>query len=68
MGYSPLDQITEQNVADLTPVWVFPTGVFAEHHQSSPIVNGDTMFVTTGSHVIALNAKTGKPIKEFGKN
>lgn len=59
-GYSPLDQITAENVADLTPVWVFPTGVFTEHHQSPPIVNGDTMFVTTGSHVIALNATTGE--------
>ena len=59
-GYSPLDQITEQNVSDLTPAWVFPTGVFTEHHQSPPIVNGDTMFVTTATHVIALNAKSGE--------
>ena len=59
-GYSPLDQITEQNVSDLTPVWVFPTGVFTEDHQSPPIVNGDTMFVTTSTHVIALNAKSGE--------
>jgi alcohol dehydrogenase (cytochrome c) len=59
-GYSPLDQITEQNVSDLTPVWVFRTGVFGEHYQSPPIVNGDTMFLTTGSHVIALDAKSGE--------
>jgi len=59
-GYSPLDQITEQNVADLTPAWVFPTGVFNEHHQSPPIVNEGTMFVTTSSQVIALDAKSGE--------
>ena len=58
-GYSPLDQITSQNVGDLTPVWAFRTGVYGEHHQSPPIVNDGTMFVTTGAHVVALDAATG---------
>lgn len=58
-GYSPLDQITEQNVSDLTPKWVFRTGVFDDHHQSPPVVNGDMMFITTGRQVVALNAATG---------
>ena len=59
-GYSPLDQITSQNVADLEPVWVFPTGVFDDHHQSPPVVNDGMMFVTTSAQVIALDAKTGR--------
>ncbi len=58
-GYSPLRQITSLNVVDLTPVWVFSTGVYGEHHQAPPIVNEGTMFVTTGAHVIALDAKDG---------
>ena len=58
-------QITAQNVSDLTPVWVFPTGVFTEHHQSPPIVNGGTMFVTTSTHVIALDAKSGEPLWRY---
>ena len=59
-GFSPLTQITSRNVTDLSPVWVFQTGVFNEHHQAPPIVNDGTMFVTTGSHVIALDAATGR--------
>ena len=59
-GFSPLDQITSRNVTDLSPVWVFQTGVFNEHHQAPPIVNDGTMFITTGSHVIALDAATGQ--------
>ena len=58
-GYSPLRQITSQNVADLTPAWVFSTGVYDEHHQAPPIVNEGTMFVTTGAQVIALDATNG---------
>ncbi len=59
-GYSPLDQITAQNVGDLSPAWVFQTGVYDEHHQSPPIVNDGTMFITTGNHVVALDAATGQ--------
>ena len=64
-GYSPLDQITSENVADLTAVWVFPTGVFDDHNQSPPIVNDGTMFVTTSVQVIALEAKTGRLLGRY---
>lgn len=58
-GYSPLDQINTENVAELTPVWTLSTGV-REGHQSPPIVNDGVMFITTpGSQVYALDAKTG---------
>ena len=30
-GYSPLDQITPENVSRLKPVWVFSTGVTSGH-------------------------------------
>ena len=40
-------------------MWAFRTGVYGEHHQSPPIVNDGTMFVTTGAHVVALDAATG---------
>lgn len=58
-GYSPLRQITSLNVVDLTPVWVFRTGVTGEHHQAPPVVNEGTMFVTTSAQVIALDAENG---------
>jgi alcohol dehydrogenase (cytochrome c) len=58
-GYSPLDQITSDNVADLVPVWTFSTGVISGH-QAPPQVNDGVMFVTTPeSQVLALDARTG---------
>ena len=59
-GYSPLDQITARNVADLAPKWIFPTGARDGTPQAAPIVNGNTMFVTTAEQVIALEADSGK--------
>ena len=59
-GYSPLDQVTVDNVADLVPVWSFSTGVISGH-QAPPQVNDGTMFVTTPeSQVLALDARTGE--------
>ena len=58
-GYSPLDQITTQNVSTLTPVWTFSSGV-TEGHQAPPIVNDGIMFISTPENqVFALDAKTG---------
>ena len=59
-GYSPLDQISTSNVAQLKPVWSLPTGV-DRVHEAAPIVNGGVMFVSTpANQVLALEAATGK--------
>jgi len=59
-GYSPLDQISTDNVKTLVPAWSYSTGV-VEGHQAPPQVNNGVMFVVTPqSQVIALNAKTGE--------
>ncbi len=59
-GYSPLDQITRDNVGRLQPVWVFSTGAVSGH-EAPPMVNGGVMFVATpGNQVIALEAATGR--------
>ncbi len=59
-GYSPLDQIDRETVADLEPVWSFSTGL-REGHQAPPIVNAGYMYVATPqNHVLALNAATGE--------
>ena len=59
-GYSPLDQIDRETVADLVPVWSFSTGL-REGHQAPPIVNAGYMYVATPqNHVLALNAATGE--------
>ena len=58
-GYSPLDQITTENVSTLIPVWTFSSGV-TEGHQAPALVNDGVMFVSTPENqVFALDAKTG---------
>jgi alcohol dehydrogenase (cytochrome c) len=58
-GFSPLEQITPDNVNRLQPVWVFSTGM-TSGHEAPPIVNNGVMFVATpGSQVIAIDARTG---------
>ena len=61
-GYSPLDQITTENVADLEPVWLLSTGV-TSGHESPPVVNDGIMFITTPEdRVIAVDARTGEQL------
>ena len=61
-GYSPLDQITTDNVADLVPLWTLSTGV-TSGHESPPVVNDGVMFVTTPEdRVIAIDARTGEQL------
>jgi alcohol dehydrogenase (cytochrome c) len=58
-GYSPLDQITPDNVTRLQPAWVVSTGV-TNGHEAPPIVTSGVMFVATpGNQVMALDAVTG---------
>src|SRR5690348_13081161 len=58
-GYSPLKQITPDNVKELRPVWVFSTGE-TRVHEAAPIVNNGVMFVSTpNNQVLALDAKSG---------
>jgi alcohol dehydrogenase (cytochrome c) len=64
-GYSPLSQITTDNVKRLQPVWVFATGV-ANGHEAPPIVNNGVMFVVTpGNQVIAIDAKSGNQLWRY---
>src|SRR5262249_31954331 len=44
--FSPLKEITPDNVARLQPVWSMATGQ-VEGHQAPPIVNNGVMFVAT---------------------
>ncbi|HYC03866.1 MAG TPA: methanol/ethanol family PQQ-dependent dehydrogenase [Azospirillaceae bacterium] len=56
--YSPLDQITKQNVKDLKVSWSFSTGVL-RGHEGGPLVVGDTMYIHTPfpNTVYALDLK-----------
>src|SRR5215475_1366758 len=67
-GYSPLIQITTQNVSRLRPVWGFSTGE-TKVHESAPIVNNGVMFVSTpNNQVIAIDAKTGTVLWRYRRN
>jgi alcohol dehydrogenase (cytochrome c) len=64
-GYSPLAQITTENVARLKPVWTLATGQI-EGHQAPPMVNNGVMFVATpGNQVLAIDAKKGDLLWRF---
>src|SRR6202790_1552094 len=64
-GYSPLAQITPQNVQRLQPAWIFSTGM-TSGHEAAPVVANGVMFVATpGSQVIALDAATGNFLWRF---
>jgi alcohol dehydrogenase (cytochrome c) len=61
--FSPLSQINRSNVARLKVAWVAQLGSL-EAQESTPLVVGDTLFVTTSSgprYVYALNARDGTP-------
>jgi alcohol dehydrogenase (cytochrome c) len=63
--YSPLAQITRENVADLQPTWVFQSHDSAKI-EASPIVVDGILYVTEQPHVVtALDGRTGRPIWSY---
>jgi glucose dehydrogenase len=59
--YSSLDQINTSNVGKLRVAWMRSLGSL-ESQESTPVVVGDTMYVTTSTgpkYVFALNARDG---------
>lgn len=74
--YSPLDQITTQNVANLVPAWTYQTGdvklpedVGETTYQVTPIKIDDTLYICTPHNLaIALDAATGIEKWRFDAN
>jgi quinoprotein glucose dehydrogenase len=69
MQYSPLDQITADNVGSLEVAWTYHHGDVSDgsdgttrtSFNATPIVAGDTLYFCTGKdRVIALDAETGE--------
>ncbi|MDP6579502.1 MAG: PQQ-binding-like beta-propeller repeat protein [Vicinamibacterales bacterium] len=63
-GYSPLDQITRENVVELRLAWVLSmrNGV----NQTTPVVHDGVMFLANPGNVVqAIDAATGEPIWEY---
>jgi glucose dehydrogenase len=61
--FSPLTQITRENVAKLEQAWAFDTGI--QNLQVTPLVIDGLMYVTGGPKVFALEPDTGKMIWTF---
>lgn len=60
--YSTLEQISASNVKNLRVAWMHSLGSI-ESQESSPLIVGDTLYVTTSTgpkYVFALDARTGK--------
>jgi PQQ-dependent dehydrogenase (methanol/ethanol family) len=63
--FSPLKDVTPDNVGRLVPAFVFQTGV-VQAFESTPIVANGKMFLTSAySHVFAIDAKTGKRLWQY---
>ncbi len=63
-GYSPLEQITRENVGELRLAWVLSmrNGV----NQTTPVVHDGVMFLANPGNVVqAIDAATGDPIWEY---
>jgi quinoprotein glucose dehydrogenase len=67
--YSPLTQITRQNVTQLKPAWEYHTGALKPEtelnqkaaFETTPILVGGTLYLSTPfDQVIALDPATGK--------
>ncbi len=68
--YSALDQINQDNVTKLKPVWTYTTGDMSESPpstiQCNPIIIGNRMFLTTQKFkLVALDASNGNEIWVF---
>ena len=63
--FSPLTQITPQNVARLRPLWVYqPPGTGSL--ETTPLVVNGVMYATSGpTNVAAIDLKSGKPLWEW---
>lgn len=63
--FSPLDRINVDTVKRLVPKWIYQTGVAATF-QTTPLVADGVMYLTApGSHVVALDAATGREIWRY---
>ena len=64
--YSPLAQITPENVSKLKPAWTWDPAESTLSFETTPLVVGNVMFVSTPrERVVALDADTGKELWSF---
>ena len=63
-GYSPLDQVTRENVNELQLTWVL--AIREGNHQTTPLVHDGVMFLANPGNVVqSIDAVTGEVIWEY---
>ena len=63
-GYSPLDQVTRDNVDELRLAWVL--AIREGNHQTTPLVHDGVMFLANPGNVVqAIDAVTGEVIWQY---
>ncbi|MDO9383731.1 MAG: PQQ-binding-like beta-propeller repeat protein [Hyphomicrobiaceae bacterium] len=63
--FSPLDQVNTGTIKTLVPKWIYQTGVAATF-QTTPLVADGIMYLSAPfSHVIALDAKSGRELWRY---
>jgi len=68
MRYSTLNQITPANVAKLHTAWTYDLGLEGRKWEATPLVVGDTMYLTMpqgNDGVVAIEPTTGKQIWKY---
>lgn len=66
VGFSPLAQITRDNVQNLRVAWTL--GLPAGSNQATPLVHDDVMFVHSfGDHIQALDATSGDELWRYSR-
>ncbi|MGN6593670.1 MAG: outer membrane protein assembly factor BamB family protein, partial [Terriglobales bacterium] len=64
--FSPLTQITPRNANQLGVAWVYDTGLVDRNFETTPLVIGSVMYLTTPTEkVVALAADSGKVLWTF---
>ena len=65
MKFSPLTQVTPENVAQLATAWTYDMGIPAAGYTVTPIVVGNVMYFPVGSTIVGLQADSGKELWKF---
>jgi glucose dehydrogenase len=66
MRYSTLTQIDTGNVTRLSPAWTYHTGEKGRQFESTPLVIGNVMYVSTQlQRIVALDAETGSELWKY---
>src|SRR5262245_34125376 len=65
--YSPLDQINAATIHSLAPKWMFTIQQAPRALQTTPLVVGGVMYVTSVNEAYALDARSGRAIWHYSR-